>query len=43
MENRKKAIFKSQIDWKQTIRNLYLSFVHPKNPALQTDSILGEK
>lgn len=42
MENRKKAIFKSPIHWKQTIRNLYFSFVHPKNLAL-LDPTVGEK
>lgn len=42
MENRKKAIFKSPIHWKQTIRNLYFSFVHPKNLAL-LDPTVGEQ
>lgn len=42
MENRKKAIFKSPIHWKQTIRNLYFPFVHPKNLAL-LDPTVGEK
>lgn len=42
MENRKKAILKVKLI-EANNKKPVLFFVHPKNPALQTDSILGEK